>query len=667
MRIEAGRKMWLKLLFAAAVFTVTKTQAQEILTGLDENIRVPRTAYQSVRTKSPLSLELPFVDDFSQAEQSVPNAGLWRNSRSVYVNRCFAVNPPTVGVATFDPFDSKGKIYDGASSSTFPADTLTSEFIRLTYQPADSVGLSFYFQPQGYGDMPESGDSLSLEFYSPADNKWNSVWSASVVANSKIEISDHLTGTVTVIADDSIGFKFFRADIKIEDTKYLQDGFSFRFINYASINVHPSFPGRSTSSDHWHLDYVYLDKNRTANAGNIPDIALIKEPKRLTTGYETIPAAHLEAAKAELFDNPMNLELNYTNLGWGTRSVTRNFRLRCIYGASGSTLSYSAGAENIRDGSVINLSYAIPRYDFSVNDDSVSVEVLSWIVTDSDPSNFRTALRHNDTNRVVYSFKDCYAYDDGTAENGYGIFGNGANLGKVAIKFRTYIADSLRGVYMYFNRAVNDVNADHNFIVAVWDDAGGVPGELIHQEINGRPVFRDSLNRYVAYKFEKPVYLSEGSIFYVGWLQTGEDFLNIGFDRNRNSKSNVFYSLGQAWEPSVFEGSLMMRPIFCRNDAGFPSDYIELEDNDREGRNTRVSFRAYPNPARGTVHLKEEDNSPLTSSKIELFALSGELVKVFENVSGNIDVTGITQGIYLMRVWNKDKKMREIKKIIIAQ
>jgi hypothetical protein len=642
-----------------------KAEAQEVLTGLNENIHAVRTG-KSVKTKSIFNIELPFVDDFSKTGQIVPNPDLWSNSQSVYVNRTFAINPPTVGVATFDPFDSKGKIYDKASSSVFAADTLTSGFIQLNYSPADSVSLSFYFQPKGYGDMPESSDLLILEFYSPLDEVWNEVWSASAVSGSRIEVLNSLTNIKTVIEDDSTGFKFFRTNIKIEDAKYLRNDFRFRFINYASINVHPSFPGRSTASDHWHLDFVYLDKNRTASNSNLPDIALIGEPKRLTRDYETVPATHFEYAKADLFEDPMNLELNYTNFGWGVRSVTRNFRLRSVYGTSGRTLSYSAGAENIPDGSTINLSYAIPRYEFSVTGDSAAFELLSWIETDNDNSKFRAALRYNDTNRIIYEFKDCYTYDDGTAENGYGLFGSGSSLGKVAIKFRTYMADSLRGVYMYFNRAVNDGNKNHSFAVAVWNDAGGIPGELIHSETGGRPEFRDSLNKYVAYKFEKPVYLSEGEIFYVGWLQTDEGFLNIGFDRNRNSKSNVFYSLGQTWESSVFDGSLMLRPIFCSADSRFPTDYVELEDNKRENGNIR-NFRAYPVPARGIVYLEEDDNAPLISLKIELYSFSGELVKVFENVSGNIDVTNVMPGIYLMRVWNADRKVREVKKIIITE
>jgi hypothetical protein len=654
------------LLLLTSIFLISEVEAQEVLTGLNENIHAPQ-AVKFPKTKSLFSIELPFIDDFSRSWQVVPNPELWIDSQSVYVNMAFAINPPTVGVATFDPFDSKGKIYEHADNSVFAADTLTSGHILLAYSPSDSVSLSFYFQPKGYGDMPENADSLTLEFYSPADDVWNKVWGASIDANNRVTMSNHLTNTMTTVKDDSAGFKFFRANIKIENMKYLVNNFSFRFINYASISVHPSFPGRSTASDHWHLDFVYLDKNRTANNLNIPDVALTGAPKRLTANYETVPATHFEFAKTDLFDDPMNLELNYKNFGWGVRSVTRNFRLRTLYGASGKTLSYSAGAENIPDGSTINLSYPIPRYEFSVTDDSAAFEILSWIVTDNDPSDFRKTLRYNDTNRIVYEFKDCYAYDDGTAENGYGLFGTGSSFGKVAVRFRTYMADSLRGLYMYFNRTVNEVNTNHRFTVAVWNDAGGVPGDLIYSETGGRPAFKDSLNKYVAYKFETPVYLSEGEIFYVGWLQTDEGFLNIGFDRNRDSKNNAFYSLGQMWEPSVFEGSLMIRPIFCRAGSRFPSDHVTFEDDTNENGNKNIqTFKAYPNPVRSIIYLEDNDNVPLKLSKIELYAFSGELIKVFENVSGNIDVSNIPSGIYFMRVWNVDKKVHEVKKIIIA-
>jgi hypothetical protein len=648
------------------IFAAANTQAQELIIGLSEN---PLCSGQpaTIRTKSLTSLELPFVDDFSKQGVSVPDTKLWDKGKTVFVNTNYAIDPPTMGVATFDAFDGRGQMYANASStSVFAADTLLSTPINLNQLAQDSIYLSFYIQPQGYGDMPEESDSLCLEFYSPNNDLWYRVWRTSVISATKLEFHNHLNRTVTIAENDSIGSRFFRIDIKIDQPKFLHDKFRLRFTNHVSISVHPAIAGRSTNADHWHLDYVYLDKNRSATNQNIPDIALVKQQRRLTTNYISVPAAHLAYAKPYLLENPMSLELVYKNFGMGIRSVARSFRLRTLAG-SGRTISYSAGAENIADGRTVTLSYPVPQYEFSTVDDSAAIEIIGWIDTDNDPSDFRKALRFNDTIISVYTFKDHYAYDDGTAENGYGLFGTGSANGKVAVKFVTYRADSLRGVYLYFNRTLNDANRRHKFVVAVWDDAGGVPGKIIHRDDGGGEAhFHNELNSFVAYRFSKPVYLSQNEVFYVGWLQTDEGFINIGFDRNTNSREKTFFSIGQNWEQSAFSGSLMLRPIFCRSDI-FPSDSIPLYNEPDSQNGNRGSFRAYPNPARSIIYLDEQlDNSPVLASKIELFALSGELLRVYQNVTGSIDLTTIPSGIYLIRVWTPDKRIRETKRIIVV-
>jgi hypothetical protein len=614
-------------------------------------------------TKAPdTPLEIPFVDDFAQSSP-LPDSRLWAKGKSVFINRTYALNPPTTGVATFDPFDSKGRIYAWAGSGTFPADTLESYNINLNYLPADSVYLSFFIQPQGYGDMPEPDDTLSLEFYSPAYQTWTSVWFASANTNdSTLTLKNHLHGTTKTLSLNPA--LFYRVDIKVTDAAYLMTGFRFRFVNYASITVHPDVAGRSTSCDHWHLDYVYLDRARSLANTRIPDIALTLPQAPLSSRYESVPATHFENAKSDLFSNPMNITITYTNLGWGTKSVTRSFRFRSLYG-SGNTLSYTGGSENIRDGETIPFVYSVPQYNFSIPaSDSGAFEIRSWLITDNDPSPFRQALRRNDTAIYIHRYHDYYACDDGTAENGYGLFGSGTSGGRVATRFHNYMTDSLRGAYMYFNRAMNDANVS-KFLLAVWDDNGdGTPGELIHYESGARPVFRDSLNRFVAYRFSKPVALTKGQNFYVGWIQTSENFLNLGFDRNRNHRDNTFYNIGQGWEQSVFEGSLMLRPIFCRTANDFPNDSENLADDEQETKSSS-DYSVYPNPSKSIIYLTENDNAPLEASRVDIYDLSGRLAKSFPNVSGNIDVTVMLPGVYLMRVQDKDGKMRETKRIIV--
>ena len=52
------------------------------------------------------TLSLPFIDDFSYDSHQVDN-DLWMES-SVFVNRTYPINPPTIGVATFDGLDANG-------------------------------------------------------------------------------------------------------------------------------------------------------------------------------------------------------------------------------------------------------------------------------------------------------------------------------------------------------------------------------------------------------------------------------------------------------------------------------------------------------------------------------------------------------------------------------
>mgnify|MGYP003484185006 FL=1 len=73
--------------------------------------------------------QIPFVDDFS-SYQGLPNQLKWQ-STNVIVNSNYQFNPPTVGVVTLDVIDIFGKLYPNATTTSFEADTLLSQPIRL--------------------------------------------------------------------------------------------------------------------------------------------------------------------------------------------------------------------------------------------------------------------------------------------------------------------------------------------------------------------------------------------------------------------------------------------------------------------------------------------------------------------------------------------------------
>src|ERR1035438_4122710 len=94
------------------------------------------------------ALTLPFFDDFSTS-YIYPDSTKWIG-RSVYINDDFPIDPPTIGVATFDGLDSVGKPYLNATYD-YPADTLTSQLINLSAALASdsTIYLSFYYQAAG--------------------------------------------------------------------------------------------------------------------------------------------------------------------------------------------------------------------------------------------------------------------------------------------------------------------------------------------------------------------------------------------------------------------------------------------------------------------------------------------------------------------------------------
>ena len=170
-----------KILFAAVglfLFAGDVFSQGFIETGLFSNPEVEaRYAEGPWKLKNSDTLELPFLDDFSKT-YVYPDSTLWADNY-VFVNNDFGLNPPTIGVATFDMLDEKGRIYEDASSSGFYADTLTSFPINTDYPGDTTIILSFWYQPKGVANnAPEAGDSLLLQFYSPVTGEWYKVWSA---------------------------------------------------------------------------------------------------------------------------------------------------------------------------------------------------------------------------------------------------------------------------------------------------------------------------------------------------------------------------------------------------------------------------------------------------------------------------------------------------------
>lgn len=593
---------------------------QEKLVGLEDNPAVINAfREQRIQQKRLLlqdTLKLPFFDDFSR-ESVFPSPERWED-KDIFVNYDYALSPPSVGMATFDILDASGHIYSRASRFSFVADYLTSKPIDLDLPVGSGVFLSFYFQPKGLGDPPEVHDSLKLEFYSPADTAWIPVWS---------------TPGDTLPVDTTR--KFRQVMIPVDDPRFLVKGFRFRFYNLASLSSDNSDPGRITNCDHWNIDYVLLDKDRFASDTIPHDVVVAKPLHSLLKNYEAMPWKQFR--KVYLSEMGSFLTLSYTNLDSITRNVTRNFEIFDVY-ENVMAHEYTGGAFNINAWETINYP-SQPLYTYqSPGEDSAMFKITATLVTDI----FDRKI--NDTVTFYQKFNDYFAYDDGTSEAGYGYSGAGASNVNIACRFTSNIPDTLQAIAIYFNRSYQDAN-DAWFHLTVWDEQDGLPGNIIYSDEYRKPEYVDSLNAFYPYYLNSPVPV-EGN-FYVGWQQTQDIFMNIGFDLNRNSSDRLFYQENGVWYGTKWNGALMIRPVIGTR---IITSLSKLKDSEL--------FTIYPNPVGDLLFLKLKSPKVQPDFSIKILDIYGRMYKRFDKPASSVNVSDLVPGLYFLELHNGDRLQR---------
>jgi hypothetical protein len=691
-------------LLIIALAGISGAKSQVIISGLQSNSALERLQYHApekgLQHHEYTPIVLPFEDDFSSMK-TFPDTAKWV-SNQVFINNDYAFRPLTIGVATFDALDGYGKIYSTAQSDAFAADTLISRPIRLDtiFAPlkraitlADSIYFSFYYQPGGgigqpwalRGDKPETGDSLLLDFgfftgnyiysyseyqsqiitaylnagdsvqnqcypdqwivaariYEPNDTlwvpcdsifiremTWNTVWGAD--------------GQTLKQLFDSTGKYFKQVLLPITNPDYLNAGFQFRFRNLASMGNN-SLPGWLGNVDQWNIDYVKLNINRTSSDTLLKDVAFACSAPTTLKHYQTMPWSQFKGHQAaELTDSLTILLTNLDNITKNTSYVYD------VNATSGSLVHhYDGGSFNIdpysSNGYQTYQPHARPPIQFTYPEDSQ--DSASFTTTHifkeaggADQNNF------NDTIRYSQNFFNYFSYDDGTAENGFGLSPAGS---KLAYKFVLNTPDTLRAVNMFFNRTLDNANLQY-FWLTVWNDNNGQPGSVIYEQNSMRPVFGDSLNQFRTYAFNQPIALS--GTFYIGWRQTTDDNLNVGFDRNHDASSKIFYNSDGTWSNTIYSGALMMRPMLGKSFSG-----VKIE----EQAQTKISI--FPNPVTGkTFSVTMDDN--FASYRYRITDLAGRIVaeQQLETQNG-IDLQA---GLYIITVYKMSQSVHSQKLIV---
>lgn len=578
---------------------------QEVVTGLKVNPSIKAISKDVLRTTKGVAadtLSLPFFDDFS-GKAIIPDQGRW-DDINVFVNNTYSDRQITQGVATFDAIDDKGRLYETSTPSGFMADKLTSKPINLAYPASSAIWFSFLYEAGGLSDAPELADSLALQFYSLSDNKWYSVWRA--------------PGT------EKRGFK--SVIIPVTHQRWLTKGFRFRFVNYASLSKNLNDPSMIGNCDIWNIDYLLLNANRNAADTTYNDVAFRLPVRSLLKRHEAMPWKQFR--QVYLQEMGSAISVHYRNNDAIVRNVTRNFEITDVYNNL-QVHSFSAGATNVQPVSDVDYNANL-IYTFNTgNTDSALFRIKCSLKTDEfDP-------KSNDTITYYQVFSNYFAYDDGSSEGGYGINGLGSRNAMLAYRFTSFMPDTLRAIAICFNDSYQDANK-RAFDIMVWDDNNGSPGNVIYSREEVIVESGSIINGF--YNYHIPEGVKVDGIFYVGWKQRSETFLNAGFDINTPHKGRQFFWLNGTWNQSQAEGSVMIRPV-----TGLPL-LTGISDTPGEDQN---QISVWPNPAHDQIRISIKEYPYSSSAYVSIIDLSGhELIKVpFSEV---IDVSRLKEGMYIV-------------------
>jgi hypothetical protein len=603
--------------FLVLILPFSGVSGQELI-GLTENQEVKKAARElysrEKTTADAVSLKLPFFEDFSVLKV-YPDQSKW-TGLSVFVNSSFPDLPPSIGVATLDAIDATGEVY-AINDRVTPSDTLTSLPIDLLpYKNTEArVLLSFFYQAGGKGELPDPKDSLVLEYFSPQSAEWFWAWNASA---------------------DSAGP--FRQEILTVPRSFYEDGFQFRFRNYTSMSVNEvkGKYGALSNVDQWHIDYIMLDTFPRESHSSISDIAFVDPLSDLLFDYTTVPWHHVDYAQ---------------DIGRNTvRYVVRNFHPTDI-----ANIERSYRVKNVLTQEISNyelLAGVIDPNSIWVRNDPFNhsfyyepteygqFEVTAYITTPA------SQFMGNDTVKYTQLFRDTYAYDDGTAEFGFGISGESTTGAMIACRFPVFREDTIRGIDIFFNKTRNNYTADLYFKLCIWKNKDGKPGDTLYvtpdQDVF-TPDTSAGLLEFTRYRLPLSREIIVDDTVFVGIQQMQEDFLNIGYDISHDNRRNIFVNITGSWysvdslNPS---GSLMMRPVFSTGEQ--PSGITE------EASGPGI-LTVYPNPVSDMLHIRFPETFMNEDGTLFVYDITGRQA-FSERLSHSVYVGQLKPGIYLVKL-----------------
>ena len=412
------------------------------------------------------------------------------------------------------------------------------------------------------------------------------------------------------------------------------------------------------NANHWHLDYVLLDKDRSSIDDSYNDYAIQNTPSHLLNYYTQMPYSHFSVNPndyivdsvylrlSNLYKEPKTLQIRHQASINGSLIASTEFE--------NSTKNIGAKASAVRNLLPYSSFIGLSSEDPIIINRMVEVRE-NGVVND---------YKRNDSISFTQEFSDFYAYDDGTVEQGFGFDQNTnpSNIqGQVAYGFDIAKEDTLYAIATYFNQAVYDVSRKR-FNYRIWKDLSGVntatEDEIIYESEELLPTY-SSVNywrTFTPHYLDTTLILSPGR-YYIGWIQQSMFNLNVGWDKNYGYSNNpdkinrnIYYRTFGNWTNNDLPtGTLMMRPHF-----GTPKEIYASVSRIDLGN---YSIKIYPNPANDIVYL------PRVFSHIRICELNGKQVLEFWNNS-NLNVSSLKEGAYFVFLNDNLKRLYTAKLII---
>jgi hypothetical protein len=386
--------------------------------------------------------------------------------------------------------------------------------------------------------------------------------------------------------------------IAIKDTAYFDSLFQFRFRNNATL---------SGSLDHWNVDYIYLNKNRSITDTVIEDDAFVYKGLPLLRNYSSMPFRQFVPTEMAT-----SLSSFIRNNHTGVKNTSYNYEIYdksnvLVHSYNGGNANISPflpnGYSNVPQHANPPLSYSIP---FPLTDTAIYTTRYTIF---SNPD----LVRQNDTIETKQILSNYYAYDDGSAEVGYYLNTYGA---KTAVRSIT---------------------------------------NVIYRDSLEYPRYADS-GYYVIpeYKLTSCLPLGIGT-YYIGLQQTTNQALNIGFDKNTNHSDALYYDIGNGWQQSSIKGSIMINPVMGCYEAPIPVGINELSEGPR--------MELFPNPNDGKFIIRH--TSDLIFERIKIVDMVGKtVIENTINSNSEYDLSGLTSGIYYVYLLNQNITSKPIKLVI---